>query len=607
MFVGYIESDIQFLFFTYVVNYYIKKLINNDADFLGMIGSDPNLENSGKDCSNLIAYFSMEIGLEEAIPTYSGGLGILAGDSLKSFADIGIDVVAITLLSEKGYFYQKLDDSGYQHEEDNIWPVSDFMNKLDKEVELKINGRSVFVGAWEYFITRTSGKKNRILFLDTNLDKNSEDDRKLTSYLYGGDLNYRLEQEMILGLGGVRMLHELGYAPRKYHMNEGHAAFLTLELFNNAKGSFDEKIKSTRILCSFTTHTPVPAGHDSFDENKVAQYLGNVLDNQLKTKVCADGKFSMSILALTLASYVNAVSKKHREVSKSMFPDFEIDYITNGVHANTWMNTHLASVLDKYIPDWRKNPLNLRNALRMSNAEMLSVHNLAKRDLINHVNNHKNAGFDYDMFTIGFARRVTGYKRANLIFRDIERLKKISSSSKGIQIIFAGKAHPRDEEGKQIIKQIYSVINTLKKKINIIFIENYNMHVAELMVSGVDLWLNTPKRPLEASGTSGMKAAINGVPSLSVPDGWWVEGCIEGITGWSIGKEITTKSADKIDEEDAKDMYDKLEKVIIPMFYNSKEKYAEVMKNCIAINGAYFNTMRMAKQYLVRAYARNNK
>jgi len=568
---------------------------------------DLNLKNTGEACSSLIAYFSMEIGLEEAIPTYSGGLGILAGDSLKSFADIGIDVVAVTLLSEKGYFYQKLDDSGYQHEEDNIWPVSDFMNKLDKEVELKINGRSVFVSAWEYFITGTSGKKNRILFLDTNLDKNSEDDRKLTSYLYGGDLDYRLEQEMILGLGGVRMLHELGYAPRKYHMNEGHAAFLTLELFNNAKGSFDEKIKSTRKLCSFTTHTPVPAGHDAFDKNKVAQYLGNLLDNQLKTKVCSDGKFSMSILALTLSSYANAVSKKHREVSKSMFPNFEIDYITNGVHANTWINTHLASVLDKYIPDWRKNPLNLRNALRISNAEMLSIHNLAKRELINHVNNHKNAGFDYDMFTIGFARRATGYKRANLIFRDIERLKKLSSSSKGIQIIFAGKAHPRDEEGKQIIKQIYSIIKTLKKKINIVFIENYNMHIAELMVSGVDLWLNTPKRPLEASGTSGMKAAINGVPSLSVPDGWWVEGCIEGITGWAIGKEITTKSADKIDEEDAKDMYEKLEKVIVPMFYNSKEKYAEVMKNCIAINGTYFNTMRMAKQYLVRAYARNNK
>lgn len=572
-----------------------------------MPDSDTNLGNINNDCGNLIAYFSMEIGLQEAIPTYSGGLGILAGDSLKSLSDIGIDVVAVTLLSEKGYFYQKLDESGYQHEEDNIWPVNDFMNKLDKEVEVKIKGRSVFVGAWEYFIIGTTGKKNRILFLDTNLDKNSEEDRKLTSYLYGGDLDYRLEQEMILGLGGVRMIHALGYAPRKYHMNEGHAAFLTLELFNNANGSFDEKIKSTRNLCSFTTHTPVPAGHDAFEENKVSQYLGGALDNQLKTRVCSDGKFSMSILALTLASYVNAVSKKHQEVSKSMFPNFEIDYITNGVHANTWINTHLASAFDKHIPEWKKNPLNLRNALRISNAEILSAHDLAKRDLINHVNNHKNVGFDYDMFTIGFARRMTGYKRANLIFKDIERLKRISAASKGIQVIFAGKAHPRDEEGKQIIKQIYEVINSLKKKIKITYIENYNMHVAKLMVSGVDLWLNTPKRPLEASGTSGMKAAMNGVPSLSVPDGWWVEGCIEGITGWSIGKEITTKSTDKIDGEDAKDLYEKLEKLIIPLFYNSKDKYAEVMKNCIAINGAYFNTMRMAKQYLVRAYARNNE
>lgn len=561
-------------------------------------------------CDDLIAYFSMEIGLDESIPTYSGGLGILAGDTLKSLADLGMDVVGITLLSEKGYFYQKIDEQGNQVEQDTQWPVNDFLNKLDIEISVEIDNRTVYVTAWEKILHGIKGKQLRVLFLDTNLEKNQERDRGLTSHLYGGDLDYRLQQEIILGIGGVRILRKLSYMPRKFHMNEGHAAFLILELYKEQQEINDpnKRYKNVKKQCSFTTHTPVPAGHDAFDFQKVRQFLGDALPADIGEMLNDEGKFSMTKLALTYSSYVNAVSKKHMEVSKAMFPNENIDYITNGVHTRTWTSSQIGELLDKYVPTWKVNGLDLRNALRIPVQEILSVHKSAKKELIRYVNNHTNSGFDVDVFTIGFARRATAYKRPELLFRDIERLKNITKEKGKIQIIFAGKAHPRDTEGKEIIKRIKQKMKDFSGGLTVTFIDNYDMHVSKFMTSGCDVWLNTPKRPLEASGTSGMKAAHNAIPNLSILDGWWIEGCIEGVTGWAIGEEEpTSKDDNKIDEEDANSIYEKLENIIVPMYYDEPEKFAEVMRASLAINGSYFNTNRMAKQYLVRAYARKQE
>jgi len=560
-------------------------------------------------CHNMIAYFSMEIGFKNEIPTYSGGLGILAGDSVKSIADLGVDAVAITLLSEKGYFYQTFTDDGYQQEQDYNWNVESLLNKLDIQVTVNIEGRDVLVNVWEYDLKGVRGDIVKILFLDTNVKTNSEQDRFLTSHLYGGDKLYRLRQEIILGIAGVKALRALNYYPKKYHMNEGHAAFLILELYNELKGVSDEEAKRNvlKTLCSFTTHTPVAAGHDAFDKYMLMQQFSNNVPESILSYACEGDKFSMTRLALNYSSYINAVARKHQEVSKQMFPGYPIDYITNGIHTTTWVNKHHASLFDKYIIDWRVNPFELRNVHKIPLNEILLTHKKAKQELIDYVNTTENVGFEYDVFTIGFARRATAYKRAELLFSDIDRLKHLSKTVGRIQIVFAGKAHPSDTQGKEIIQHIKHMADHLAPTIKLVFLENYNMFVGKLMTSGVDVWLNTPKRPLEASGTSGMKAAANGVPSLSIPDGWWVEGCIEGLTGWAIGSEFVTGMDDaQIDKFDSNMLYEKLENDILPLFYNNPFGYALVMRNAIAINASYFNTHRMVKQYLVRAYTRNN-
>jgi membrane glycosyltransferase len=555
---------------------------------------------------NLIAYFSMEIALRESIPTYSGGLGVLAGDTIKSFADVGMNVIAVTLLNERGYFYQKLDESGHQLESDHIWSPKDFMSRLDSEIELTIQERQVFVSGWVYHVTGIDGKGVPILFLDTNLEKNSEEDRQLTSYLYGGDSEYRLKQEIVLGVGGVRMLRRLNIHPRKFHMNEGHAAFLTLQLYNELSYMTDpyERLEKIRGQCTFTTHTPIPAGHDVFDIRLIEKHLSPLLRPEILKMADQNGKFNMTRLALAFSGYVNAVSKKHREVSADMFPQYSFDYITNGVHSQTWINAHLAQVLDRNGIEWKKNPFDLRNAIRIPLEDIKEAHTRAKKELIDYVNVHENAGFEYDWFTLGFARRMTSYKRADLFLTDPETLNRIDREVGKLQVIYAGKAHRMDDQGKEIIRYIYSKGKSLKDRIRIVFVEDFNMHVARLMTASVDLWLNTPKRPLEACGTSGMKAAHNGVPSLSILDGWWIEGCLEGVTGWAIGEEnVADEDEEQIDAMDAASLYDKLEKMIVPLYYNNPEGYLQVMRNTIAINASYFNSTRMVKQYLVRAYA----
>ena len=560
-------------------------------------------------CHNLVAYFSMEIGFENDIPTYSGGLGILAGDTVKSLADLGVDSVAITLLSEKGYFYQSFDEHNLQLEKDYNWNVANHLKKLDVQVVVNIEGSDVKVNVWEYSLKGIRDHVVKILFLDTNVEGNPEVYKTLTSHLYGGDSLYRLRQEMILGLGGVKVLRALSLYPKKYHMNEGHAAFLIKELFDELSNlsSKSDKRSLIRTLCSFTTHTPVAAGHDSFDKNVLLKEFSGNFPEELLSFALEGEKFSMTRLALNFSSYVNAVARKHQEVSKRMFPDFSIDYITNGIHSITWTNKHHASLFDKYIVDWRVNSMELRNALKIPIDEIILAHEKAKQELVDYINTTTNAGFEYDVFTIGFARRATAYKRAELLFNDIGRLKQISSSVGKIQIVFAGKAHPNDFQGKAIIKHIRELAEELSPEIKIVFLDNYNMFIGKLMTGGVDVWLNTPKRPLEASGTSGMKAAVNGVPSLSIPDGWWIEGLIEGFTGWAIGSEFVTGLSDQqIDDLDANLLYEKLEQTIIPLFYNDFNSYAKIMRYAIAINAAYFNTHRMVKQYLVRAYTRNN-
>jgi glycogen phosphorylase len=543
-----------------------------------------------------IAYFSMEVGLDVSIPTYAGGLGILAGDTLKSCADLQIPIVGVTLLNRNGYFYQKIDQYGNQHEEPVRWVLAEHMTCLEPTVTVQIEDRTVKVRAWLYTILGESGAKVPVLFLDTRLDSNSEYDKALSDYLYSGDRQYRFCQEMILGIGGARMLEALGYDKlEKYHLNEGHAALCTIELLH--KYRFD--VEHVKEKCVFTTHTPVESGHDTFDVDMVGRMIKDYYPWQTKYAE-HDGKFNMTYLALNLSNYVNGVAKKHKQVSLAMFPGREIHAITNGVHAGTWVSDSFAQVFTRHIPDWKHDPFSLRSALSISDDEIWSAHRTNKQILVNHVNEHYNAGFDADTFTLGFARRATAYKRADLLFSDIEWLKALAGRVGKIQLVFGGKAHISDGIGKDLIRKLYSLKTALGPNIRMVYIENYDMRFGKMLTSGVDVWLNTPLRPLEASGTSGMKAALNGVPSFSVLDGWWIEGCVDGLTGWSIGPYDCGQGDNSV--EDARDLYTKLEKAILPIYYTDKARWISIMRHSIAMNGSFFNTHRMVNQYVTNAY-----
>lgn len=550
-----------------------------------------------------IAYFSMEIGIDSGVPTYSGGLGVLAGDTIKSCADLNVPLVAVTLLYKKGYFYQKLDEQGQQEELPYEWNPKDFLRPLSKTVTVTLESRDIFIQAWEYRVMGLSGYCVPVIFLDTDLEQNGEFDRSLTHHLYGGDEDYRLAQEIILGIGGVRMLRELGYHRiNRYHMNEGHAGLLTLELLNERKRNQQPlwDIDGVRRMCVFTTHTPVPAGHDRFSYELVREFLGEFIPIDFLKTLGGQDRLNMTLLALNLSHYVNGVAKEHGKVSQEMFPGYHVDSITNGVHSSTWVWESFKRLYDKYIPGWANDPFSLRYALSIPREEIWGAHQEAKRTLINHVNRETNAGMDYETLTIGFARRATAYKRASLVLYDADKLVNISENVGKMQLVFSGKAHPKDWSGKELIKKIISVSGQLKDHIKIVYLENYDMELAKTLVSGVDIWLNTPHKPKEASGTSGMKAAHNGVPSLSILDGWWIEGCIEGLTGWSIGSVHDTES---VDQDNANSLYEKLEKVIVPTFYSNRQSWIDIMRHCIAINASFFNTHRMVQQYVLNAYS----
>jgi starch phosphorylase len=560
-----------------------------------------------------VAYFSMEIGLNERIRTYSGGLGVLAGDTIRSAADLMIPMVAVTILYRKGHFRQVLDEDGWQREEPDDWAVGDFLQELPQRIAVVIEERTVHLRAWRYEVKGVGGFIVPVYFLDADLPENSAWDRTLTHVLYGGDEHYRLCQEVILGIGGARMLHELGHSGiRTFHMNEGHAALLTLELLDRAAKKAgrerlgEEDRTAVRKRCVFTTHTPVPAGHDKFPLDLARRVIGERQDFfDLKGVLHEGNTLNMTYLALNLSRYINGVARKHGEVSRLMFAGYSIDAITNGVHAATWISESFQKLFNRYIPFWQRDNFSLRYALSIPKQEIWDAHMQSKKQLIDFVNERTGVGMDRNTLTIGFARRAAVYKRGDLLFRDMERLKKISREKGKIQVVFSGKAHPRDQGGKDVIKRIFQAKQDLKDDIRIAYLEDYNMALGAMMTAGVDIWLNTPEPPMEASGTSGMKASLNGVPNLSTLDGWWIEGHIEGLTGWSIGDIGRGREEQGGQAGDAASLYDKLEHVIIPLFYGERERFIDVMVHSMAINGSFFNTHRMMQEYALNAYHGN--
>ena len=571
------------------------------------------------DENDYIAYFTMEIGLADAMPTYAGGLGILAGDTVRSAADLGLPMIVVTLLHRRGYFRQRLDPSGQQTEEDASWQISEYLQEMEARCEIEIEGRKVQVRAWKCEVQGVGGATVPVLFLDTDIAQNSDPDRAITDHLYGGDAHYRLCQEIVLGVGGVRMLRALGYSEiKRYHMNEGHAALLIFELayelFQQAgELAYEQsrRVISTELMhlikprCIFTTHTPVPAGHDVYPLQMVHQVLTCYQDafDDCERAFCADGKLDMTYLALDNSHYINGVAKRHGKVTQQMFAKYDIHSITNGVHAASWASPSIAKLFDERIPGWRDDNASLRYALNLPKRDVWAAHRLAKQELLERVHTLTGVLLAPNVFTIGFARRAAEYKRADLLFWDMGRLIEIAESTGPFQLIFAGKAHPQDMQGKLLIRRIFDAARALKGKIELVYIEDYGIEFARLLTAGCDLWLNTPEPPLEASGTSGMKAAVNGVPSFSILDGWWVEGCIEGVTGWAIGgdKNVASGGTDNRAEY-ATALYNKLEMIILPMFCNETDRYAEVMRHSIALNASFFNTERMLSQYITKAY-----
>jgi starch phosphorylase len=554
-----------------------------------------------------VAYFSMEVGLDPAMPTYSGGLGVLAGDTLRAAADFGVPLVGVTLLHRKGYFRQQLDARGNQTEGPAAWSPEQFLKLLPARVSVRIEGRPVTIQAWQYLIHGVTGHTVPVYFLDTSLESNSPWDQSLTDHLYGGDQRYRLSQEIVLGLGGVFMLRALGHeGVQTYHMNEGHSALLVLGLLREIsysgglKAILQSAIERIRQQCVFTTHTPVPAGHDQFPEDLVRQVLGDQLGIALvASDCCLNHTLNMTYLALYTSHYVNGVAMRHGEVSRSMFPNYPINSITNGVHAATWTCEPFQRLFDRHVPEWRRDNLYLRYAISIPTGEIRETHDEAKRRLLAEVEQRGGPRLDPAAFTIGFARRATPYKQADLLFTNPDRLRRITRQAGPLQIIYGGKAHPRDEGGKALIRRIFEAAAALGDAVRVVYLPEYDMGLAKLLCAGVDVWLNTPQKPREASGTSGMKAALNGVPSLSILDGWWIEGHLEGVTGWSIDEDPRAPS-DPVREAEA--LYGKLEYLILPLFYKRPLAFAEVMRSAIALNGSFFNAQRMVGQYVQNAY-----
>lgn len=567
-----------------------------------------------------IAYFSMEVGVDPKLPTYSGGLGVLAGDTLKSAADLELPVCGMTLLYRKGYFVQSLDKEGKQSEADVPWKPEDLLVEEKTRVAISIAGRTVEVRVWRYDCRGSTGHIVPIYFLDADLESNGLVDRQLTHHLYGGDDTYRLSQETLLGLAGIAWLKTTGRVPAAdynpdgryvFHMNEGHSALLTLALLKHRVGGDltkvdEDAVNWVKAQTVFTTHTPVPAGHDTFPEALATKIIGAAETKTLEgLEVFANGHLNMSLLAIRFSRFVNGVAKRHAEVSRRMFPGVTIHPITNGVHAQSWTHESMHALFDKFCPGWRVDNDYLRAACEIPSPELEAAHLEAKKDLLKTIKTRTGVELDPAVFTIGFARRAAEYKRADLLFEDPKKLVALAEKFP-IQVVYSGKAHPKDLGGKKLIENVFAGAKHVEGKIKVVYVPNYDMELGRAICSGVDVWLNNPVKPLEASGTSGMKAALNGIPSFSTLDGWWVEGCVDGVTGWEIHDQADAfgKAADdgKYRAKTAEDMLDRLEKEILPMYYKDKEAYLQVRRNAIYLNGTFFTTQRMVEQYARNAY-----
>jgi starch phosphorylase len=567
--------------------------------------------------SRRIAYLSMEIALRPEIHTYAGGLGILAGDVARACADLEVPVVFVTLISRDGYLYQQIDETGQQVDAPDPWDPKPWATPLAAKIALQIEWREVWVRPWLYLVEGPAGYEVPVILLDTDVEENAPEDRRITHRLYGGDQANRLRQEIVLGIGGLRILRALGFEIHTYHLNEGHAALLCLDLLRRyarpAELALPEEcsdyvrelcaacvydVMQVRERCVFTTHTPVEAGHDRFPYPLVEQLLGDFMAvDQLKLVGGADD-LNMTPLALNLSGYVNGVAERHAETSRRMFKGFRFHAITNGVHAGTWTSESFARLYEAQIPHWQHEPELLVRADSLPDAEVWDAHQEAKRALLSMVEELSGVTLDPEVMLIAWARRMTGYKRPELLFADLERLVAIHRRYP-LQVVFAGKAHPQDATGKQTIEGIRRRIAELAGVLPMAFLPNYDMELARYLVSGADVWLNTPLPPLEASGTSGMKAALNAVINFGVPDGWWREALIEEEAGWAIGDGIPEHA-----DQDAAILYDKLENKVLPIYYDDRAKWIWMMKQSISKIAYYFNSHRMMRRYAAEAYLR---
>ena len=554
-----------------------------------------------------IAYFSMEMALQPEMHTYSGGLGVLAGDTARSCADLGIPAVFVTLVSRLGYLRQEISPAGEQIEHVDPWEPSRFATPLRAKVAVLLEDREVWVRPWLYVLKSPLGQTVPVLLLDTDLDENAEAERRLTDQLYGRDQVYRLKQEAVLGIGGLRCLQALGFNIRAYHLNEGHAAFLALDLLRRyprpedqvGPGELKYEVGRVRDMCIFTTHTPVEAGHDRFPYEMVERVLrGYIATDQLKL-IAGTESLNMTRLALLLSGFVNGVANRHADTTTKMFPGYKIRAITNGVHLPTWTHPAFTELFNANFQAWAYEPEVMVHADQLSDEEVWRAHSQAKADLIAYIQARLGTRLDPDLPIIGFARRMTAYKRPNLLFSDLGRLRAIAAKYP-FQLVLAGKSHPSDGAGKELIKFINRQIAELAPTVKAVFIANYDMAVAKVLTPGVDVWLNTPEPPLEASGTSGMKAAANGVLNFSVLDGWWLEACVEGTTGWAIGRDGASGAANA----SAADLYDKLENLVLPLYSTDRARWIFMMKESISKIASYFNTHRMMRRYATEAYLR---
>jgi starch phosphorylase len=542
----------------------------------------------------------MEIGIENEIPTYSGGLGILAGDAAFSFADLGKPAIYVTLLYKMGYASQKLDRSAGQLDFEAPWDYRKILTPLGTYVDVEIAGKVQKVGAWQYLI---SGKEEvPVLFLDTDVEGNDPATRGITDRLYSGDRWHRLMQEMVLGIGGYRMLQTLGRTVDVYHLNESHAALLIVELIRE-----HQEVSEVKKRCVFTSHTPVSCGHDAFSLDMVKGAFAHYDWMNWEAETNAEGRIDLSRLAVKYSSVTNAVSLKHRYVSERILNHNNVEHVTNGVYHKRWIHAEVKKLFDEHIAGWEETPALLTRAMELPTKALEEAHLRAKSEMMDMVYRSTGRAFSKEHFTMGLAKRVTGYKRNDLILTDLDRLVAIAEKRGPIQVILAGKSHPSDDGGKAMLRGILHKIEELAMrtdKVRVAFLENYDISTAKLLVAGCDVWLNNPTPPLEACGTSGMKAAMNGVLNFSVYDGWWLEGGADQVNGWGIGKRAAWGDLREGADPDLEDMYGKLSESILATYYNDKDRWWTMAKNSIATVGPQFNSYRMINEYEAKVYSR---